>query len=168
VNNTKILVLLIALVTYINYQNYFKVDIRHLAKKIDNLKSNIKREEKIKDENLSKNAFSLNYENLFFNGKKESYSQAMGHMQKEVADALNGVCRIENIKWAEAPISYEWYDELAMNISLTCSPKNFLIAVNRFNKTKKLYKVKSITMRRNITKQKNIIFLKLLAFRLSK
>jgi len=143
VNIKKIFFLLFALIVYVNYTMHFQKDVSKLERKIVNIEHRIIKEEKLfedkshyKDINSSKE-----YNYLFYDGKKLSYSEAMGLFQQNIQSfAQESKCTIINSQWQDIPISKDrWYDVLSLRLSLECTPKAFLSFQNHARLKKKLF-----------------------------
>jgi len=166
VNLTKVLIILLALVIYTNYENYFKVDPQKLYREIKNLQTNIVREQNILDSNNTKKSLSLKkYHEMMFNAKQFNYSQAMGQLQNQINDAAKDNCKVKYVKWAQVPNTKDWYEELRVNTSLECSPKKLFIMTNKIKKNKILYRIENFRIVRNIKKEFLNINFQLIAFR---
>lgn len=150
-DSKKILVLLIALIIYVNYINYMKIDISKLYSKIRTLKSNIDREIEVHKGKYTKESLKVDYENVAFDGKKYSYSKAMGAMQNIINESAKDVCDVKRIKWAQVPTTKAWYDKLRMNVSISCTPKNMRIFTNKLAKADTIFVIENI----RITKDRN-------------
>ena len=142
-NSKKIVVLLLALTVYVNYVMHFKKDIVKIEKQIvtiekRTLKEEIlsKEKEKYKDINSTKD-----YTYLFYDGKKLSYSEAMGAFQQDIQSSAKGAsCTIVNTRWLDMPMNKErWYDLLSLKISLSCTPVQFMKFQNQSRKKSKLF-----------------------------
>ena len=66
----KLLALLIVLIVYTNYENYFKEDIPKLHREVANLETNIKREAQIQKDKHTKETLALDYDKFVFSSKK--------------------------------------------------------------------------------------------------
>ncbi len=161
----KILILLVILIIYTNYENYVKVDVQKLYREVSSLKTNIDREVKISKENFTKESLALDLKKVTFDAKEYSYSQAMGEMQNQINEALKESCSVKHIKWAQVPNTKEWYDKLRMNISLQCKPKELFIATNRLKSNKILYSVENFRASKDRRKEILNINFQLVAFR---
>lgn len=161
----KILVLLTALIIYVNYENYFKVDTQKLYREIANLKVNIEREKDLQKTKNTKESLLIDYDKITFDGKKYNYSQAMGAMQNQINSAAKDICNIKRIKWAQVATSKGWYDKLRMNIALSCKPKELFMFTNRLKSNKVLYSVENFRVSKDRRKEILNIAIQLVAFR---
>lgn len=164
-NNTKILVLLVALMLYVNYQNYMKGDVVKLHREIATLQTNIEREKNIAEGNYTKEALKLSYDELLFDGKLFNYSTAMGKMQEIIHEAAKENCDIKYIKWAQASLTKTWYDKLRMDLSLDCEPQKFFVFVDELQKHKILYIAENSTILRYNNQSKLNIRMQFITFR---
>jgi len=164
-NMTKVIVLLIALIIYTNYENYIKKDTSKLHREILSLQTNIAREADIEKHHYTKDSLLLDYSKLTFDGKKLSYSQAMGKMQNQLASSAKGICDVKRIKWAQVPSQDGWYDKLRMNVSLSCSPNNLIKFTNSLKKKPTIYNVENFRVTRDRLKPLLDINVQLVAFR---
>lgn len=130
-NMKKVLVLLVAVVIYLNYQNYIKPDLVKLNSKIENLETNIARELEVKKKDYKKELLEVDYDKLFFNAKNHSYSKAMGEMQNYINNAAKGNCDVTSLKWAQVPSTTKWYDKLRINGRFNCKPDDLIAMTNK-------------------------------------
>lgn len=144
----KVLLLLSTLVLYINYQNYIMPDIKKLHREITALESSIERELTIQTKKYKQEDFLLNYDKVTFSAKEYSYSKAMGEMQNQIYEAAMSGCTVQNIQWAQVPISEAWYDKLKMNIRLKCTPNELLKFTNSLKSRETIYRVESFVARK--------------------
>jgi len=137
------IVLLLALTVYVNYVMHFKKDIVRIEKQIVTIEKRTvkekilsKEKEKYKDINSTKD-----YSYLFYDGKKLSYSEAMGAFQQDIqSSAKEANCTIVNTRWLDMPMNKErWYDLLSLKISLSCTPVQFMKFQNDSRKKSKLF-----------------------------
>jgi len=164
-NMTKVLVLLIALIVYINYQNYIKEDSQKLHREILSLQTNIAREIDIEKQHYTEQNLSLDYSQLMFDGKKYSYSQAMGAMQNELTASAKGLCSVKQMKWAQVPSHDGWYDKLRMNVSISCTPNNFMKFSNAMKKNSILFKIETFRATRDRNEPSLNLNIQVVAFR---
>jgi len=162
---TKLLVLLIAFIIYTNYENYIKEDTNKLHREILSLQTNIARETDIAKHHYTKKSLLLDYSKLTFDGKKQSYSKAMGAMQNQLASSAKGLCDVKRIKWAQVPSRDGWYDKLRMNVSLSCTPNNLIKLTNSLKKKPTIYNVENFRVSRDRRKPLLNIAIQLVAFR---
>jgi len=151
----KLLVLLMVLTLYVNYNNYLKKDTKKLFNQITYIKSKIEKEKQFnKDVSVEKN-FSIDqnssYISLFYNGAKFSYSQSMGEMQDDIEKSLPKHCKILNIQWRQTASSKDqWYDTLRFNLTLFCkTPNKFISFQNSLKERKKLFNYEIIRLSRS-------------------
>ena len=142
-NSKKIIVLLLALTVYVNYVMHFKKDVLKIEKQITMIEKRTlkeetlsKEKEKYKEINSTKD-----YTYLFYDGKKLSYSEAMGAFQQDIqSSAKEANCTIVNTRWLDMPMNKErWYDMLSLKISLSCTPVQFMNFQNHSRKKSKLF-----------------------------
>jgi hypothetical protein len=133
VNQVKLLVLLVGIVLFINYRNYLMPDRDRLAGEAELLKAKIERERTLNSSSVGATDRQLKvpWQELFYDGKKLNYSQAMGQLQKRIQAAAKGVCKVVSLTWAQVPGKAAEYDRLKMNLALECSPPDFFTFVNR-------------------------------------
>lgn len=161
----KVLVLLITLVIYTNYENYFKEDVQKLHRQVSTLKTNIAREEQIQKDKHTKESLLVDYDKVVFNAKSYSYSKAMGEMQNQITDAAKDVCTIDLVKWAQVPSTKEWYDKLRMNVSVSCKAKELYTFTNRLKEKSTIYKIENFRITKNRREELLNINLQLVGFR---
>ncbi len=161
----KLLTLLIGLVLYINYQNYLKPNTKKLRTQNQTLKTNTAREIEIQNKSHTKKSLALTYGKILFDGKKYSYSKAMGEMQNHIYAAAKGGCEVRSVKWAQVPNTKLWYDKLRMNTRLNCTPKQLLSFTNRLKNKKVIYLAENFTAQRYRKKPYLDVRLQLIGFR---
>lgn len=147
----KILILLIALTIYINYENYIKEDTDKLYRQINSLENKIKKEEDLIT-NRSKYADitkGIKLEDEFFEGKKLTYSKAMGELQNSINDSAKTFCKVKKIKWAQISRSENWYEYLRMDVSIECKADEFMKFVNELRERKKLIKINALKIQKD-------------------
>lgn len=140
-NRNKLLIVLLTFTVYVNYSNYFKIDTNKLEITIESLNKRIIKEERLfsKKEYIKDINGSKDYSIYFFDGKKYSYSEAMGEFQKSIEKAAKGLCSIVNIQWKEMPVASETnYDILGLRLNLECTAKNFILFHQNNRKNSKL------------------------------
>ena len=164
-NMTKVLVLLIAFIIYTNYENYMKKDTTKLHREVLSLQTNIAREINIAKQHYTKESLLLDYSKLTFDGKKYSYSQAMGEMQNQLSSSADGLCNVKRMKWAQVPSRDGWYDKLRMNVSLSCTPNNLIKLTNALKAKPTIYNVENFRVTRDRNKALLNITIQLVAFR---
>lgn len=168
VNMQKVLVLLFAVVIYTNYQNYIKADASKLHREVLSLETNIAREKAMAESNYTKETLLISHKDIILDGKKFSYSQAMGEMQNQITESAKGNCTLGQIKWAQVPNTKEWYDKLRMNISLSCSPNDFMHFTNALKQRPTLYNVENFRATKDRNNPVLNINLQLVAYRTHK
>ena len=149
-NLKKLLPLLAALLVLINYENYFKGDQKKLAQKAVMLTQRIHHERYIKEVYSNKTLLqelqkSSPYSELMFDGRTQSYSQAMGAFQNLITEADKENCKVSSLKWSQSEKSELWYDKLRMNFRAECSPKDFITYTNRLRNSHKLITIESFS-----------------------
>ncbi|MEA2019443.1 MAG: hypothetical protein U9N59_13475 [Campylobacterota bacterium] len=148
-NLNKILVFLLALVFYINYENYFKIDTQKLYNEKVYIKNKILQEESILINQKSFIKNNINLDTLMYSGKEFNYSKAMGEMQSSITKSSENICKIKALKWISSGISEKWYDTLRINLSLKCTPNNFVRFMDNLKSTKKLYNIENFNIRKD-------------------
>lgn len=161
----KVLLLLIAFILYINYENYLKPDMQKLHRQEISLKTNIARERDVQDHNYTKESLLLNYDNITFSAKKYAYSKAMGIMQNHIYAAAKGGCSVTSVKWAQVPNTKDWYDKLKMDIRLTCKPDQLLEFTNKLKMRELIYVVENFRVSKDRKKPLLHITAQLIGFR---
>ena len=168
-NSKKIFILLFALIVYVNYSMHFKKDISKIENQISTIEMRTLKEEvlskdkeKYKDINTTKE-----YEHLFYDGEKLSYSEAMGAFQQDVqSSAKEANCTIVHIQWQEMPLSKDrWYDTLSLKLSLSCRPKLFVRFEEHLHKKSKLFTFNQLNLSKLRRKNTLRISLRLMAYR---
>lgn len=165
-NNSKLLLLLISFVVYVNYTNYFLPNRSKLHMQIEVLNHMIARERKLNSEKLNTKKLQLPYDKLFYDGKKLNYSQAMGDFQEKISDAAKNSCTVKRIKWAQVPLSTKWYDVLKMNLTLGCTPKNMFIFIDKLRKNDKIYNIHDLTVYKVPNKAELLLNMHLISYRI--
>jgi hypothetical protein len=165
-SNAKVLFLLLSLVVFVNYINYLMPDRDKLHKQIELLSYKIDKENKLNQKKLDTKQLQLPLDTLFYDGKKFNYSQAMGDFQESISNAAKDVCILKYIKWAQVPLSTNWYDHLKINTSLECTPKDMFLFINKLRKNEKLYNIKNFTIYRMPSKPMLQINMQLIAYRM--
>jgi len=155
-------------IVYINYENYMKKDSSKFYREIATLKANIKREKQIQDDNQTKEYLRVNYNRIAFDGKKYSYSKAMGEMQNQINKAAKDTCDVTRIKWAQVANTKKWYDKLRMNVLISCSVKSLFLFTNRLKKSGMIYVTENMRVTRDTKKSLLNINMQLVAFRVHK
>ena len=143
-------------------------DSTKLNRKILTLRTNIDREVKIQKSHITKKDLLLDYSKLTFDGKKQSYSKAMGAMQNELTKAAKGLCTLNRIKWAQVPTTNNWYDKLRMNVSASCSPNALIKLTNRLKENSTIYNIESFRATKDRRKALLNINIQIVAFRTNK
>lgn len=142
-NTKKIFILLFALIVYVNYVMHFKKDISKVEKQIATIENRITKEEKLFKEKAHYTEINStkDYTYLFYDGKKLSYSEAMGMFQQDIqSSSKEANCSISNIQWQEMPLNKDrWYDVLSLRLSLTCTPQNFILFQRYSRKKSKFF-----------------------------
>jgi len=145
-NTKKILLLLISLVILVNYDNYMLPDRSELARKITLLQNKIAREKRLNAMKILPEDLNIEAKSLFFDAKTTSYSKAMGELQHIVSDAASNLCNVRNIKWAQMAANEEAYEKLSLDVSLECTPGNFLRFINRLRSKNKLVTIHNLLL----------------------
>jgi len=148
--NPKILLLLIMLVVFINYNNYILPNRDKQYSHLIYLNQKIEKEKKLNIQKIDPKKLQLPYDSMFFDGKKLNYSQAMGKLQNLINKNAKGLCKIIHLKWAQAPLSKDIYIPLRINASFECHPKMFYKFLNKLRtkpyliitKNTKIFKLK--------------------------
>lgn len=135
----KLIVLLIALVALVNYTNYFQKDISKSTKEIALLEQKIAFEEYVSHSGFNEQNLSNELGEIFYDGAKMGYSEAMGAFQNTINEAAKNNCTVERINWAQVPTTKEWYDKLRMGIVLSCSPDELAHFYNNLKADPKLF-----------------------------
>jgi Tfp pilus assembly protein PilO len=145
VDQKKLLALLIGLVLFVNYQNYWAPNREKLSREIGLLKAKIEREEKLNATKIDPKKLELPWKRLFFDGKKLNYSQAMGALQKMLQSSA-GSCEVVRLTWAQVPAKAERYDRLQMSLALRCPPRELFAFVNRLRTKGKLIRLQDLRL----------------------
>jgi len=163
----KLIIFIIALTVYINYNNYFKVDTIKKYESIAALKDRIAQEKSINKSNKNnmRAKLKVNFDTLMFQGKRFSYSQAMGNLQNQITKSAKDICHIKNIKWAQSAQNKLWYDILRINVVLECTPDHLLQFKNNLKAHKKLYKIENFRAIKN-RHQKLTLYFQVVAYRI--
>ena len=160
-----ILILLIALIVLINYNNYILPNRDKLHTTLELLKQKISKEEHIISEKIDpKNLFNP-YKDVFFSGKQYTYSNAMGELQKMINESADGLCTINQIHWAQIPVSSNWYDRLKMQLRLECHPDNLVKFINNLYKNKKLIYTEHFRLMKQRKKNTLSLLMDVIAYR---
>ena len=158
-NSKKVLVLLVALIVYVNYVMHFKKDVTKIEKQIVAIEQRIVKEERLtKEKDKYKDINSTkDYKHLFYNGKKLSYSEAMGAFQQDIqASAKEAKCTILNTRWLDMPMNNDrWYELLSLKISLSCTPVQFIDFQNHSRKKSKLFVFNQLNLYKD--RRKNLL-----------
>ena len=163
--NPKVLILLVALVMFVNYINYILPDRSKQFAKITLLEKKIKKEMLLNEQKIDPDALRIEKDELFFNGKKLNYSQAMGKMQEFINESAKDLCSVKRLKWAQVPISEKWYDILRIDLALRCSAKDLFVFVNRLRSSQKLFTVENFRIMKSRRNESLQIALQLSAYR---
>jgi hypothetical protein len=162
--NPKILVLLVAMLLFVNYINYWMPDRDKLHKDILLLERKIKKEQELNQKKLDIKSLKLAYDDYFFDAKKYNYSQAMGKFQEMINTSAKDRCKVTHLKWAQVPSSESWYERLKMNLSLECTPKDIFVFINTLRENKKLFYIENFHIVKS-RKENLQIRLQLVAYR---
>ena len=167
----KLIPLLLVMVAYVNYTNYFKVDQNKLIAKIKILKVKVQKEvdigETYKDKSSLEKLKNNFYYKKFMLDDKLKYSKAMGKLQNIISSSIDSSCKIKNIKWGTSAKTSTWYERLRMNVMMECSPKGFIVFKDNLNKTNKIYKFENFQIRRMDKDKKLSITYQFIGYKLS-
>ena len=105
-NNAKVLLLLVSFVVFVNYLNYFMPDREKLFKRRELLEYKIKKEKHLGGAKPTADKLQLPTKELFYDGKRFNYSQAMGDFQERITKAAKDLCTIKRLKWAQVCLLY--------------------------------------------------------------
>ena len=136
-----------------------------MHKRIELLTNKIKKEQQLNAQKQDPKQLQLPFTTLFYDGKKVNYSQAMGHFQESITNAAKERCAIKRLKWAQVPLSTQWYDVLKMDTSLECKPKNMFLFINALRHNQKLYNIKNLRIYNNSKKKMLQIHMQLISYR---
>lgn len=142
IDTKKLLLFLLVLVLYVNYNNYFKEDNHKLSQRIETTKERTQRERdfSLNSKNDKEDNRSKDYGYLFVKANKESYAQSMGKFEKKIEKISKGFCEIASTRWKEMPLKKEsWYDVLGLKISFHCTPQNFMKFQNRLRQEREIF-----------------------------
>lgn len=169
-NYKKLLPLLLVMVVWINYMNYFQVDEKKLNSKIELLESRIAQEREItelyKDEKLLKKLKEKTYYKEMMLDEQMNYSKAMGLLQDTINKSAKGNCTVLDLKWGSKIPSDTWYSPLKISARMECSPEGFVAFKNRLVKTKKIYKFENLKISKQNKHQKLYISFQFIAYKL--
>jgi hypothetical protein len=150
----KALAIMITLIIYVNYTNYFAPDRDKLHRKIVVLENKIKNEKKLNQKKIDKKQLVIDKKDLMFDGKFYSYSKAMGKFQEIITESAKDLCTVKYIKWAQSPVSKNWYEKMKMSVSLVCTPRDFFKFTNKLKTHKKLFYLESTVLVKKSSKKK--------------
>lgn len=129
---------------------HFKKDVGKMEKKIINIEKRTAKEEKLfQEKDRYKDIHSTKeYMNLFVDGNKHSYSEAMGLFQQEIQTlAKEANCNVINTQWQEMPVGKDrWYGVLSLRVSLTCTPQSFMLFQNQSRANTTLFTFNRLTL----------------------
>lgn len=167
-NVKKLLVLLITFVIFVNYNNYFKKDTTKLYQQVLMLQGNIKTQKELSSQeiNLAKKK-EKELKNYFYDGKKYSYSQAMGAMQENITSSAKGVCQEPNIHWSQSPQKGAQLEKLRMDVSLRCDADMFNTFIANLKSKKKIYVLENLKISPNKRKNNLSISMQLAGYRIN-
>jgi hypothetical protein len=154
----KILIFAIVLTLYVNYENYLRVDTHKKYAQITALKDRITQEKNLntkKAKDIQKN-LKISFSSLMFQGKRYSYSQAMGVLQNQITKSAKDIAVVKRIKWSQTVKTKLWYDKLRIAVYLQCTPGNFVKFMDKLKSNRKLYKIENF---RGYKDRKNRVFL---------
>lgn len=153
------MVLLFALIVYVNYNLHFKKDIEKIEKNIDIIEHRIIKEKKLLKEkkNYKDIHESKDFSYLFYDGKNLPYSATMGEFQQLIQLTAKATkCKLLNTQWQDMPINKEKdYDVLSLKLSFTCSPEAFINFQNQLRKKSKLLNFMNLRISKN--RRKNFV-----------
>ena len=164
-HNYKLLILLLALVLFVNYVNYIMPDRDKLHNKIELLAHKIAKEKKLGSAKVDPKQLVLPYNTLFYDGKRWNYSQAMGDFQEHISKSAEDGCVVKRLKWAQVPLSTKWYNVLKIDTALECKPKAMFRFVNNLRSSAKLYNMKNFTIYKMRNKPMLQLHLHLISYR---
>jgi len=165
-NQQKLLILLFAFVVFVNYENYVKPNIQKMYSSIDLLEHRITQEKlNSKDVNTEDLNISINYSDMMYDGRKYTYSQAMGKFQEDITTATKDLCSIERIVWAQVSTKEAWYEKLRMNVVLACTPQALHEAASNLKLNGKLYYAENFLALKLQRKSSLKVKIQLVAFR---
>lgn len=165
-NNTKVLLLLVVFVVFVNYLNYFMPDREKLHQRTELLRYKIEKEKHLDTQKPNDAKLQLPIKELFYDGKRLNYSQAMGDFQERITKAAKGMCRIIRTKWAQVPSSTKWYDTLKIDTVVECTPKNMFLFINKLREDSKIYNIKNIMVVKSRREPKLQLHMQLVTYRM--
>lgn len=164
-SNKNLLLLLATLVVLVNYSNYLLPDRDKLHRTKTLLEANIAKERRLNRKRIDPKRLRNPYADAFFDGKRHSYSQAMGALQNMVGESAKGLCEVKRIRWAQVPASGQWYDRLKLQLSLECHPDNVFAFVDALHRSGKLLYTEHFRVTRVKGKNALSLVMDLVAFR---
>lgn len=166
-NSYKILFLLITLVLFVNFINYFAGTREKNAKMITLLQTKIAKEKKLNNEKIDKEKLKIPQNSYFFDATKQSYSQSMGKMQEMINIAAQNNCSITYLKWAQLPVTTASYEKMKINTALECSPRAVFSFINALRAQKKLFFIENFQIAKQKNKKLITLNMQLVAFRIN-
>jgi len=155
-NMNKIVFVLGALVLYINYDNYFRVDIEKIYREKSSLENKIEREIKLSQKSYTQEQLKIGIDSLMYS-ESLNYSQAMGKLQSHIVESAQDGCHVKKTQWAQTPSTKEKYQKLRINLSLECKADEIFKFNNHLKDGKKIYIIENF----KISKDKRGSFLHL-------
>ena len=146
---TKLLILLVAITSSVNYYNYFNVDNKELSRKIAMINNRIVKEETFLSETINElpsSKPSISTEMLF--SQKIRPAIALSKMQKMIEEsAKEAGIELSNINWGEAFVLSETQIRvLPIQFNATGKPFRFRRFVKALQEKRKIIKPESIVV----------------------
>jgi len=167
-NLKKLLLLLTALVIYINYQNYISKDTSKLYQQVLMLQDKITTQQALFAAQTDPKNLGVTLQKYFFDGATQSYSQAMGAMQEQITQSAKDICQEPNINWAQAPQESAKFEKLRINVALRCDATMFNKFITNLKAKEKIYTIENLKISKDGRKNHLVISMQIVGYRINR
>ncbi|MCD6258012.1 MAG: hypothetical protein J7J31_00255 [Helicobacteraceae bacterium] len=168
-NIKKLLVLLVALMIYINYQNYMSQDTTKLYHQVLMLEDKIETQKTLSSTQTdSAQDLGAKLHSYFYDGAKQSYSQAMGAMQEQITQSAKDICEEPSINWAQSPQESAEFEKLRINFALRCDASMFNKFIANLKAKDKIYMIENLKISKDERKNHLLVSMQILGYRINR
>ena len=168
-NIKKLLLLLVALMIYINYQNYIKEDTTKLYHQALMLQDKITTQQTLfATQADSTQNLGVTLQKYFYDGAKQSYSQAMGAMQEHITQSAKDICQEPNINWAQAPQESAKFEKLRINFALRCDATMLSKFIANLKAKEKIYTIENLKISKDRRKNHLVVSMQIIGYRINR
>lgn len=168
-NIKKLLVLLVALMIYINYQNYISQDTTKLYHQALMLHDKIETQKTLSTTQVDgAQVLNTKLHNYFYDSTKQSYSQAMGAMQEHITRSAKDICEEPSINWAQSPQGNAKFEKLRINFALRCDASMFNNFIAKLKAHNKIYTIENLAISKDERKNRLIVSMQIVGYRINR